>query len=178
MYETIKRGFSLVIAAATALAITSGVAWAQNPHFIDKFTKASLDDEFNLVVGFKEAGLGDNQNIDYELTADATATYQCLNNGGQCPNAANKQDVAGPVVGTATLNSGKNGQIKDSLTANPPPADLDCPGNQVAKVTSVVYSNILLTDTTNSLSTTPMPDTLGASFDCEEPKGKGKGPNN
>lgn len=80
----------------TCLATTTG--WAQNPHFVAK-PSATLSGN-NLNVCFKEAGLGDNQNITYVASANATATYVCANNGGQCPNAANKTTVSGPVSST------------------------------------------------------------------------------
>jgi len=35
-----------------------------------------------LSATFKEAGLGNNQNIDYTLTADVNATFGFVNNGG------------------------------------------------------------------------------------------------
>jgi hypothetical protein len=42
-------------------------------------------------VSWHEAGLGDNQNIDYRASADVSAVYTCLNGGGNHPKAANKE---------------------------------------------------------------------------------------
>jgi hypothetical protein len=146
-----------------ALAVTLGIAWAASPHFI--FANASLDNANNLVIAFKEAGLGTNQLIHYLATADATATFQCVNHGGKCPQAANKTSVQGPVSGEATFSSGKNGQISQSLTVSPPslPVDFSCTKGQVLQVAAVSYSNISLTDTTNNITADVVPSNLSAS---------------
>jgi hypothetical protein len=117
------------------------------------------------VVSFKEAGLGDNVNITYTASADAAATYQCVNNGNNCPADPKKQDVAGPVTSTGTFSSNKNGSITASLTASPPPSTLQCPGNQVAEVRQVSYTNIALSDDTNGIIAPVSPSSLSAIFE-------------
>ena len=107
-----------------------------------------------MTVNFKEAGLGTNQNIDYALTADATATYVCVNNGGANPSAQNKSTVAGPVIATGTFGSGKNGNVVGSLTVSPPASDISCPKGQTLRLASVSYTNVVITDTTNNVSVT------------------------
>jgi len=86
------------------------------------------------------------------LTADATATYVCVNRGGANPSAQNKTTVSGPVIATGTFNSGKNGQVTASLTVSPPPSDISCPRGQSLELASVSYTNVVLTDTTNNVS--------------------------
>ena len=125
-------------------------AQAQNEHFVR--ASGSLNANGSLTVNFKEAGLGTNQLIDYALTADATATYVCVNRGGANPSAQNKTTVAGPVIATGTFNSGKNGQVTASLTVSPPPSDISCPSGQSLELASVSYINVVLTDTTNNVS--------------------------
>ena len=52
----------------------------------------------------------------------------------------------------------KNGRVQASLTAGPPSAgDFSCPPGQTLVFASVSYTNIVLTDTTNNVSTT-VPD--------------------
>ena len=92
-----------------------------NPHFIR--ASADLRGE-DLVVKWKEAGLGDNQNIDYVASADATGFYACINGGQNHPQAANKEAFEGPVTEEGTFNSGKNGHITASLTISPPQGTL------------------------------------------------------
>jgi hypothetical protein len=67
-----------------------------------------------LVVSFDERGLG-NLNIDYTVTADATATYACINGGGNHPQAANKETVNDDVSGSGSFEP-KNGRVVASLS--------------------------------------------------------------
>jgi hypothetical protein len=145
-----RRLLAVMTVTATVLALGASAAWAQNEHFIR--ASGSLNNNGSLTVSFKEAGLGTNQNIDYALTADATATYVCVNRGGANPSAQNKTTVAGPVIATGTFNSGKNGQVTASLTVSPPPSDISCPPGQSLELASVSYTNVVLTDTTNDVS--------------------------
>jgi hypothetical protein len=144
-----KRRIAVVALVFVAFALIAQQALAQNEHFI--FARASLNNNGTLTVNFKEAGLGTNQNITYTLTADATATYVCVNRGGANPSAQNKTTVAGPVSATDTFNSGKNGQVTASLTVSPPPSDISCPPGQSLELASVTYTNVVLTDTTNNV---------------------------
>ena len=114
-----------------------------------------------LTVSFKEAGLGTNQLITYTASADATATYVCVNNGGANPSAKNKTTVAGPVSATGTFNSGKNGNVTASLTVSPPPSDISCPPGQSLQLAQVSYTNVAITDTTNGVAE-PIPGTFSS----------------
>jgi len=158
-----------ILALVAALICSAGAAWAANPHFIKATAVLSGND---LVVTWKEAGLGDNQNISYIAGATANATYVCVNNGGQCPNAANKVTVTGPVFKAGTFASGKNGSITASLTINPPPATkLDgstftCPGTQTVTFSIVTYSLVQIRDDTNGIVKT-IPGTFTSNpFNC------------
>lgn len=149
----------------TCLATTAG--WAQNPHFVGK-PRATLSGN-NVNVCFKEAGLGNNQNITYVASANATATYVCVNNGGQCPNAANKTTVSGPVSSTGTFNSGQNGTISQCLQISPPSAGtFTCPSGQTLTLSQVSYTDIAITDTTTPVGPVPTtPSALSATpFTC------------
>jgi hypothetical protein len=148
--QQMKRRIAVVALVFVAFALIAQQALAQNEHFI--FARGSLNNNGTLTVNFKEAGLGTNQNITYTLTADATATYVCVNRGGANPSAQNKTTVAGPVSATGTFNSGKNGQVTASLTVSPPPSDISCPPGQSLELASVSYTNVTLTDTTNGVS--------------------------
>lgn len=166
MYElNLKR--LLTIVASAALVCTAGVVWAANPHFVGKVTATLLSNN-NVQVCWKEAGLGNNQNIDYTASADATATFVCVNNGGQCPNAANKSTVSGPVSATGTFNSGQNGQITQCLTINPPgPGAFSCPSGQTLTLSEVSYSNIEISDDTNNIQKTATPPSFSVTpFTC------------
>ena len=107
-----------------------------------------------MVVQFKEAGLGANQNINYTASGDATATYVCVNKGGGNPSASNKTNVSGPVSTSGTFNSGKNGNVNGSLTISPPPppSTFSCPKGQRQALAQVTYTNVAINDTTNGVS--------------------------
>jgi hypothetical protein len=145
------RRILLVLAASClTLALAVPVALADSPHFVR--ASGSLNTNGSLTVSFKEAGLGTNQLINYALTADATATYVCVNRGGANPSAQNKTTVSGPVSATGSFSSGKNGQVTAALTVSPPPSDISCPNGQSLELASVSYTNVTLTDTTNNVS--------------------------
>jgi hypothetical protein len=139
--------FAAVIATA-ALAVPA--ALAVSPHFIS--ASAALNNDGTLTGSFKEAGLGTNQNINYTLSADGTATYVCVNKGGANPSAQNKTTVNGPVSASGTFSSGKNGNVIGSLTVSPPPSDISCPKGQSLELASASYANVTITDTTNNVS--------------------------
>ncbi len=122
---------------------------ATNPHFVN--ASASVDGTGKLVVNWKEAGLGDNQLIDYLASADANGFYACINGGGNHPQATNKEAFAGPVSGYGSFSSGKNGQITARLSVAPPPATLVCPNGQKLVLACVTYIHVELWDLTNNI---------------------------
>lgn len=134
--------------------LLSAAAFAQNPHFVGA-TSAVIHDDGSLEVGWKEAGLGNNQDIEYLLTAEAIATYACRNHGGNFPKDPKKFDQASTLEGSGTFNSGQNGQITASLTVGPPPppSPSNCKGSQVEVLLAVSYSDIVLQDMTNGVVT-------------------------
>ena len=133
----------LIFAAGTASASTSGA------HFTA--TSSSVNSSGSLIATFSEGGLG-NENVHYSLTADSSATYACINGGGNHPKAANKATTTSPVTGGTDVQA-KNGHASGSITAGPPPSTLVCPGGQTFVLACVSYTNIVLTDTTNDVTT-------------------------
>ena len=71
------------IAAVISIAILATGASAVVAGGSAKFHSvgSSVNNEGALVVSWDQRGLG-NDNIDYTLTADATALYACINGGG------------------------------------------------------------------------------------------------
>lgn len=153
-----NRNLNLLVLAALGVVTTAAIA--ANAHFV-RGPNASLNsNNGNVTVTWKEAGLGDTVTVDYEASADGTARYQCVNRGGNCPAASNKQEVHGPVFANGSFASGKNGSINGSLTFEPPEATLVCPGKQVLKMTAVSYTGIALADLTNGISAAAAPSSL------------------
>lgn len=142
------RMILLATVALVALAF-AGTALAA-PHF--QSASSSVNNSGALVVNFDERGLG-NLNVNLTLTADATAVYACINRGGNHPEAANKETVQGQVTAGASFEP-KNGRIVASLETGPLSAgDFSCPSGQRLVLASVSYTNIVLTDTSNNVST-------------------------
>ena len=116
-----KLGASL-IAGTTAfliLVITAApVAFAVSPHFISASSSLSGS---SLVCTFKEAGLGNLgfSSIKETCSATASAVYECVNNGGNHPQAANKETVTSPVTGSGLFPI-SNGQTTGSITVAAP----------------------------------------------------------
>ena|SRR5215475_14219123 len=135
----------LSILICTMLALTSFMAinaLADSPHFI-RCSAAGVNPDGTLNATFKIAGLGANQTIIVTASADGTAVYGCLNGGQNCPNAANKSTVSGPVSASGAFTSGKNGQITGSLTISPPAnTTLDCPNGQDLVLVSASFTNV------------------------------------
>ncbi len=146
-----QRRMAVLLAMLILASMSFAAAFAQNPHFINA-SASGPDDNGDLTVSFKEAGVGNNQLIKYVASADATATYACMNKGGGFPSDPKKQTVTGPVSTTGKFNSGKNGSIDASLLLTPPPSSLKCPPGQKMVLVSVSYSNVEITDTTHNVS--------------------------
>ncbi len=141
---------TLAVAAVAALSVGAYTAFATSgAHFFS--TSSSVNSSGALVVNWDEAGVGQDQ-VNYTLTADATALYACLNNGGHNPSAANKQSFAGSVSGGGTFNP-TNGRVRPGgLTAGPlQEPSFTCPHGQTRVLAQVTYTNIVLTDTTNNV---------------------------
>jgi len=137
----------LAIALVATLALAATAA-AGAPKFHS--ATSSVNNAGALVVNFDERGLG-NLNVDYTLSADASATYACINRGGNHPQAANKETFNADVSAGGSFEV-KNGRVVASLAAGPISAgDFSCPGGQRLVLAAVSYTNIELCDTTNDV---------------------------
>jgi hypothetical protein len=142
---------SILMVCLLVLATTPGFA-TSGAHFFS--ATGSVNNAGALVVNFDEAGLGNfSGTVDYTLAVtEATATYACINGGGNHPQAANKEDTNGPLTSNGSFPPNKNGRVIAAITAGPLPSSLTCPGGQKFVLASVSYSGITLTDNTNNVS--------------------------
>ena len=151
------RKTSLLTLAVVAAALTFGVSAAfAGAHFFSA-SGSIASPSGALQLSWDEAGLG-NANVNYTLgtTANpvqASATYACINGGGNHPKAANKQSVNGPLAVVGASFQPQNGRVTvtNGLTAGPLASTLTCPGGQTFVLACVAYSNITLVDTTNNV---------------------------
>ena len=142
-----RAGVTTAVLAAT-VALSAGPALAASPHFHYASAVRSGD---NLVVSFKEAGLG-NTAVQVTASATATATWGCFNGGGKNPSAANKRTFTSTVSRSGVFTP-RNGQITGSLTVLAPatPANF-CPSGQTMRRMSLSYTNVMVTDATSNKS--------------------------
>ena len=148
------RRFVLSLLAAAALFASSSmtVLGTSGAHFFK--ATASVSDSGALVATFDEAGVGQNQ-VNYTLSASASATYACINGGGNHPKAANKASFNGPVSSPSIGFQPENGRVKGSISVGPlGSGSFSCPSGQTLVLASVSYSNVTLTDTTNNVTAT------------------------
>jgi len=150
MRKLLPLAAALAVAASLAASSTSASA-TSGAHFF-KDTGASVNDSGALVVTIDEAGVGQQQ-VDYTLTADASATWACINGGGNHPQAANKETVTGQVSEAASF-SPINGRVMATMPPTGPlsPGSFTCPSGQTLVLAAASYTNIVLTDTTNGVT--------------------------
>jgi hypothetical protein len=127
-----------------------------NAHFVPGGTSSSVNATTGaLTVNFHEAGLGNSVSVDATLTTDAHVTYQWLNHGGNRPMGV-PFFVDKTISTSGTFTSDQNGQINGSLTVNPPSVNeflsTNHAKNWIPQLT-VSYANVVVTDTTNGVST-------------------------
>jgi len=154
-FVLISAVFGVVLAATSALA--------DSPHFL--FADNSVSTSTGaLTTSFKDAGLGTGTtSIQITLTVNnATAVYQCFNNGGNHPKAGNKETVSASLT-TSGAFPVRNGQVTASLTVGPPgPGSFACPSGQTLFLQSATYSGTTVSDATgNALGATPDPISAG-----------------
>lgn len=90
-------------------------------------------------------------------TAEALTTYECVNGGGNNPQASNKTTTQSKVSTSGTFKADQNGNIVNSETLTPPSASslgFSCPAGQTVTFVGVTYSNVEVNDTTSGASIT------------------------
>jgi hypothetical protein len=128
----------LLAALLTALGIPS--ARADSPQFLYA-NAAILPNTGSLQVVFKEVGLGltaVNENVTLHVS-QATATYQCFNNGGKSPNSDNKTLQTSLLI-TQTFPV-SNGETTGRFVTGPVrPGTFSCSNGQSLYLVFVSYS--------------------------------------
>jgi hypothetical protein len=130
-----RRVLKIIVLTAAVILGGSTLATAGSPHFVGTPT-ASVDDS-TLTVSGKIAGLGNEEQVDVQVTA----TVECVNRGGHNPSAGNKDDVA--AVGTFPVQNGK-ALFELSATAEFQP--------ECSPPMTVEFSDIVVTDVTHGIS--------------------------
>ncbi len=123
-------------ALTLAMVLIAQPAFAGSPHFVGLPTFSTSGN--TATVSAKEAGLG-GESIDVTLSG----TAECINPGSHHPKAANKTGFSS----TETVPV-HNGQATYTITATATFSP-DC-----SPPMEVVFTSLVLTDTTNNLSVT------------------------
>jgi hypothetical protein len=161
----LKKRFVALAALVGAVAAISTVALAESPHFIGTPTcTKSLTS--GLTCSGKAAGLGNGPTAAFLTASSVTATYECVNKGG---NVAPGQPLVTSAVTGPTQNiTPRNGQIVFSPNIPPPatPSSAStCPnGNWSVRLTSLTYSGVVL-----HIQQPPGTDVLTFSFGTIDP---------
>jgi hypothetical protein len=137
------------IAAAALLGVVAALAvppaFSQSPHFIGT-PSCTKSLSTGLTCSGKAAGLGNEPAFVFLHADSVTATYTCVNHGGNVApgQPVVSQDVTGPVK----MITPHNGQITFSATIPPPTAPssaTECPnGNWTVRLDSLTYTNVVL----------------------------------
>lgn len=149
-----RKQLMILAVFVAALAAIPAASAGGSSHFISHATTSSLDGS-TLVCNFKEAGLSAGSVETITCSATATTTYECVNGGGKNPSASNKTTTVSAASGSGTFAADKNGNLQGSQRTPVPSAaslGFSCPSGQTTTFVSVVYTNVLVTDTTSGIS--------------------------
>lgn len=110
-----------------------------------------------LVVSFQETGVGADA-VTVTARADATATYGCVSQDSNKDGTKEKPSKEGRVDGVSEAGSrfaALNGDSRGALTLTAPgPASVSCPSGEAPQLLRVLYSRVVVLDTTTGASTT------------------------
>jgi hypothetical protein len=131
---------ALVVLSVLAFAATTAYAAANF-----KSSSFSVNGQGQLVCSFDVSGLGNVSSTQGSCTANSTATYQCINNGGKNPSAGNKSTSQGATGNQVTVPV-HNGRAQGSIPVDPAGSGgFTCPSGQTLYLVGACYSDITLT---------------------------------
>jgi hypothetical protein len=130
-----RRAIRILLASVAVLVLSSQAVLAGSPHFVGGISVTR--DGNSLTVSGKEAGLGNEDQVNIVVTATAA----CINPGQRHPKAANKESVS--AEGDFPVQNGK-ANFTLTLTATFQP---DC-----TPPMTVIFTDVTVTDTTNGIS--------------------------
>src|SRR6266513_1935428 len=139
-----RRLLIALFAVMGTLSLSVSGAYAQSPHFIGTPT-CTKSVSTGLTCSGKAAGLGNGPTEAFLTASSVTATYECVNKGGNV--APGQPVVTQNVTGPTQTITPHNGQITFSPNIpapTPPSAKTECPnGNWSVRLTSLTYTNVV-----------------------------------
>jgi hypothetical protein len=99
-----------------------------SPHFVAAPPKKGGPAD-SYPAAIDEVGLRPNESVDYLVTAQASADYQCIaSSASGMQGAGPSQHVEGPVSATATFTADATGEVNQTvMLAAPGPPNTNCP---------------------------------------------------
>ncbi|NHZ87745.1 hypothetical protein F2P45_01665 [Massilia sp. CCM 8733] len=151
------KQYAGTLAACAALFCAAGTAQASyghqpsGPQFSGKVTSAIDPKTGDVKICFKETGLKKDKQVDYLAKGTATASYACLNPGGNCPKGQ-YTSIKENVTAKASYSPDKYGTVSACITLKVPKAKQNpCPGPMKLLLQSVSWKDLSITDTTNKV---------------------------
>jgi hypothetical protein len=127
------------------MLFTAASALAQNAHFIGTPTCVKSSSGV-LTCSGKAAGLGNGPTAAFLTASSVTATYECVNHGGNV--APGQPIVTQNAIGPTQNITPRNGQISFSPSLSPPTppsAASECPSaNWTVRRTSLTYNDVVV----------------------------------
>ena len=133
-----RRAIAIVISALVASFFFVPHAVAGSPHFVGQISIERVADNALQVSG-KEAGLGNETQVHIVVTADA----QCVNPGGNHPQAGNKESFS--AEGDFPVQNGK-ADFQLTLVASFQP--------ECSPPMTVVFTNVVVSDEEHGVTAT------------------------
>jgi hypothetical protein len=166
-----RLGLAIVVALAVFAGLASP-AYANFPHFksasvsltgsslagaLSATSSASASAQLpDLLFTWTEVGLG-SPDVVYRVETVVSATFGCVNGGGQLPSASNKTTITAPLQTFVELAADRNGRITGSVvldTGSVFPTGFSCPTGQTLAALSATFTDNTITDTTNGVTAT------------------------
>jgi hypothetical protein len=166
-----RLGLAIVVALAVFAGLASP-AYANFPHFksasvsltgsslaaaLSATSSASASAQLpDLLFTWTEVGLG-SPDVVYRVETVVSATFGCVNGGGQLPSASNKTTITAPLRTFVELAADRNGRITGSVvldTGSVFPTGFSCPTGQTLAALSATFTDNTITDTTNGVTAT------------------------
>jgi hypothetical protein len=148
---------AVAVAAVPALAVNpTNITQSGGLHFVGTptVTATKSGQTAFLTSNFEVAGAGTTANA--VLSADAVATVGCINRGSKDQEPSGLQTTTQPVIGSGSFatRQGRSGPQKVSTSAATIPSTFTCPDQMTPTLVSVTFTNVKLTVTSQTGTTT------------------------
>jgi hypothetical protein len=148
---------AVAVAAVPALAVNpTNITQSGGLHFVGTptVTATKSGQTAFLTSNFEVAGAGTTANA--VLSADAVATVGCINRGSKNQEPSGLQTTTQPVIGSGSFDTrqGRSGKQSVSTSAATIPSTFTCPDQMTPTLVSVTFTNVKLTVTSQTGTTT------------------------